>query len=87
MTIPVEKRGQILLQAGYSITDIATATIEIDNIKKSRNDSMKSSNMMDRTKMVLETTGELPKGIVTGVAKLLMTPIKPSINKAAARSA
>jgi hypothetical protein len=93
LAIPVDVRGQILLKMGYTIEELANATMEVEDVKRQRAESMRSSNMMDRTKLVLTSTGELPKNVVNGMAKLFTvnktpaTPIKPQINKAAARSA
>jgi hypothetical protein len=83
--IPVQKRAQILLSMGYSLDEIAAATMMVDEIKKARTDSLKRTGLGDRTKLLLETTGKLPKDIFTGMANLLNS--KPTKATIAARSA
>lgn len=85
--VSVQKRAHILLSSGYSLEQIGNAVLRVDEIKKSRADSLKSTGLGDRTKMLLETTGRLPKELLTGMAGLL-TP-KPSATRTSimARSA
>eukprot|EP00529_Nitzschia_sp_RCC80_P035665 CAMPEP_0113482596 /NCGR_PEP_ID=MMETSP0014_2-20120614/23001_1 /TAXON_ID=2857 /ORGANISM="Nitzschia sp." /LENGTH=176 /DNA_ID=CAMNT_0000376119 /DNA_START=127 /DNA_END=657 /DNA_ORIENTATION=- /assembly_acc=CAM_ASM_000159 len=87
LAIPVEVRGQILLKMGYSIEELAMATMESDEIKRQRAESMRSSP----ANMIMDRTKDLPKNVVNGMARLFtMTngqPIKPHINRAAAKSA
>jgi hypothetical protein len=83
--ISVQKRAQILLSSGYSLEQIGTAVLLVEEIKKMRADSLKSTGLGDRTKMLLETTGRLPKEILTGMAGLLV--VKPTNSSITARSA
>jgi hypothetical protein len=83
--VSVQKRAQILLSSGYSLEQIGAAVMLVDEIKKMRADSLKSTDLGDRTKMLLETTGRLPKGILTGMAGLLV--VKPTKSSIIARSA
>lgn len=83
--VSVQRRAQILLSSGYSIEQIGSAVLLVDEIKKMRSDSLKSTGLGDRTKMLLETTGRLPKDILTGMAGLLT--IKPTKTSITARSA
>jgi hypothetical protein len=80
LTLSVQRRAQILLQAGYTIEEIANATMEVDRVKTQRADSLKNQGW-DRTHMILETTGKLPKGILTGMANLLVVKPNASVNK------
>lgn len=84
LILPVRKRAQILLNAGYSIDEIANATMEVDTVKKMRADSLKTQGW-DRTMMILETTGKLPKGLLSGMANLMVN--KPTKKTVLARSA
>ena len=89
LAIPVEVRGQILLKMGYSIEELAMATMESEEIKRQRVESMKASS--SPANMIMDRTKDLPKNVVNGMARLFtMTngqPIKPHINRAAAKSA
>ncbi|KAG7367145.1 hypothetical protein IV203_029815 [Nitzschia inconspicua] len=83
--VSVQKRAHILLSSGYSIDQIGAAVLKVDEIKKMRADSLKSTGLGDRTKMLLETTGRIPKDILTGMAGLLV--VKPTKSTITARSA
>jgi hypothetical protein len=83
LAIPVQRRGQLLLQAGYSLEEIGNAAMEVQTIKKLRSDTLKNQGW-DRANLILETTGKLPRGIVSGLASLV---IKPTQNTVQARSA
>jgi hypothetical protein len=81
----VQDRAQILLCGGYGLEEIARATLMVEEVKKMRADSLKSSGFGDRAKLLLETTGKLPKDILTGMANLLV--VKPTKSTITARSA
>mmetsp|Transcript_4060 Transcript_4060/g.7535 ORF Transcript_4060/g.7535 Transcript_4060/m.7535 type:complete len:145 (+) Transcript_4060:185-619(+) len=83
--LPVQRRAQILLNAGYSLDQIASATMKVDEVKKMRADSLKASGLGDRAKLLLENTGKLPKELFTGMANLLV--VKPTKSTITARSA
>jgi hypothetical protein len=78
LVIPVQKRGQILLRAGYSLEQIGDAAMKVDVMKKLRADTLKHQ-AWDRANMVLETTGKLPKEILGGFANVLMKPIRKTV--------
>jgi hypothetical protein len=83
LAIPLQIRGKILLQAGYSPEEIGNAAMEVAKIKKLRSDTLKNQGW-DRANIILETTGKLPRGIVNGLASLV---VKPTQNTVQARSA
>jgi hypothetical protein len=61
--IPSDKRGQLLLQAGYTIHDIAAATLSADRVKEQRMDTLRKHGW-DRFATILDQTGKLPSGIM-----------------------
>jgi hypothetical protein len=81
----VQDRAKILLCSGYDIEEIARTTLMVEEIKKMRADSLKSSGFGDRAKLLLETTGKIPKDILSGMANLLV--VKPTKSTITARSA
>jgi hypothetical protein len=82
LVMSVQKRGQILLEAGYSLNEIGNAALQVDVIKKQRADTLKNQGW-DRAHLILERTGKLPKGIMNGVNAL----VKPIQNSVQARTA
>jgi hypothetical protein len=78
LAIPVQKRGQILLRAGYTLEQIGNAAMKAHEDKKLRADTLKHQSW-DRANMVLETTGKLPKEIFGGFANVLMKPIRKTV--------
>lgn len=78
LAIPLQDRARILLQAGYSLDEIGSATLEVESTKKRRADSLKGSPL-ERAGAILEKTGKLPFGLL----KLM----KPTRNTVQARSA
>jgi hypothetical protein len=84
--VSVQKRAQILLSSGYSLEQIGASVMLVDEIKKMRADSLKSTGLGDRTKMLLETTGRIPKDILTGIMTGLLV-VKPTKSSITARSA
>jgi hypothetical protein len=83
LAIPVQRRGQLLLQAGYSVEDIGNATMDVQKIKKLRSETLKNQGW-DKVNIILETTGKLPRGILKGLASLVVKPIQHTVQ---ARSA
>jgi len=71
LAIPVQKRAKLLLESGYSLDDIADATLEVEEVKKQRADSLKGSPM-ERAGAILEKTGKLPKGLLTNLSKMVI---------------
>jgi hypothetical protein len=61
--IPPEVRGQILLQAGFSVQAIAQAALAAALVREDRMETLRKQGW-DRVAGVLEQTGKLPKGIV-----------------------
>jgi hypothetical protein len=72
LAMNVTDRAQLLLRSGYDINEIAAATMEVDEIKKQRADSMKGTN--------IERFGK----IMGGVANMALKPIRNTVQ---ARSA
>jgi hypothetical protein len=66
--IPVHTRGHLLLRAGYSLQEIGNATMQVQVDRKLRAESLSAHGNWNRVRMMLETTGKLPKGIaeITG---------------------
>ena len=59
LRIPLKKRVEILLHVGYSIHDIALATLEVESIQKLRRESLQQAQRGGRTRFqsMMETTG------------------------------
>ena len=72
LLIDVSERAQLLILSGYSIDEIAAATMEVDEIKKHRAESLKGTNMERFGKMI------------GGVANMALKPIRHTVQ---ARSA
>jgi hypothetical protein len=86
--ISVQKRAQLLLAAGYSLEQIGAAVLKVEEAKKMRSDSLKAMGFGERTKMILESTGRIPKDLLTGMAGLLVANKPPtSRSSITARSA
>ena len=66
LIIPVEKRGKILLHAGYSIYEIGNAAVHVDHIKKLRAESLQNQGW-DNISVLLEMTGQLPRDLINGI--------------------
>ena len=84
LAIPVQKRGHMLLKAGYTLEDIGNAALAADEMKRLRQETIKNQGW-DRANIVLETTGKLPNQIMGGFANLLS--VKPRRKTIQARSA
>mmetsp|Transcript_10800 Transcript_10800/g.30947 ORF Transcript_10800/g.30947 Transcript_10800/m.30947 type:complete len:164 (-) Transcript_10800:305-796(-) len=87
LAISMERRARIILQAGFSLSDIAATAMEIEDIKKSRADSLTKTEGWDRIGLLLKKSGKVPKDILSGVfsAGKKMMPKQKSVQ--AARSA
>ncbi|KAL3925712.1 MAG: hypothetical protein SGILL_000219 [Bacillariaceae sp.] len=86
--VSVQKRAQLLLGSGYSLEEIAMAVMLVDEAKKARSESLKAmGGFGERTKMLLESTGRLPKDLLTGMAGLLTVKPQSSSKSITARSA
>ena len=83
LSIPVEKRGMLLLQAGFSLAEIGSAALEVEITKKFRSETLKNQKW-DRANIILETTKSLPRGVVNGLGSLVIKPKQRSVH---ARSA
>lgn len=66
LVLDVPTRSEILVAAGYTIDQIVRATMAVQVIRKSRVESLKSQGW-ERLTIALETTGKLPKGVMSGV--------------------
>ena len=66
LVLPVQRRAQILLRAGYSLEKIGNAVMEVEMIQKQRRETL-SKQGWDRVAQVLESTGRIPKGLMKGV--------------------
>jgi hypothetical protein len=88
--IPVATRGEILLQAGYSLDEIGMAVMEINHIQKLRRETIALQGWSDRFNSILESTGKLPKDLMNGVLafatgkKIIVKPVQMTLQ---ARSA
>lgn len=86
LAIPVQDRAQILLKRGYSLTDIASAAMTVEEIKRQRAETLRTSlkvSPLERAGALLEKTGKLPMGIFNGAKQMF----KPTRNTLQARSA
>jgi hypothetical protein len=75
LMIPVQERGRILLQAGYTIHEIGEAACEVEKVRKQRAESLKESPRFDGFRALMQRMG-----------KPLATP-KPVQHTVQARSA
>jgi len=78
LRLPVQRRAQILLSSGYSLEQIATAALNVAEIKKFRSESLKKQGW-ERASLLLENTGKLPKGLLNGMASLLVKPKQKTV--------
>jgi hypothetical protein len=87
LLISVSNRAILLLAAGYSIDDIADASINAQQIKFGRQESMQNQNW-DRVNMFMENTNDALRGMVTTPGKKLKAMIvKPMQHSETARTA
>jgi hypothetical protein len=66
LVLSTQQRAKIVLNAGYSLDQLAEACLEADFIRESRRDCLKVQGW-DRFAAMLQTTGRLPVGVVKGV--------------------
>lgn len=91
LLISVSNRAILLLAAGYSIDEIADASIDAQQIKLGRQQTLDNQSW-DRINHMLETTGDAIGGIflqplqITG-KKLKSLVVKPQQHSASARMA
>jgi hypothetical protein len=60
------QRAKIVLNAGYSLEQLAEAALQVNHIRESRRECLKLQGW-DRFAAMLQTTGRLPVGVVKGV--------------------
>ena len=72
LAIPLERRVEMLLDVGYSIHDIALATLKVEAIQESRRESLRQAKPVGRKRFhsIIESTSvtirraqSLPKGV------------------------
>jgi hypothetical protein len=61
--IPVEKRNQILIRAGYSIQSIAKTILQVESIKEARLETLRNSGWDNFAMLAMDST-KVPKGIL-----------------------
>lgn len=89
LVIPVPERAKLLMRAGYTIEEIATAVMLVQELQRQRAESLKGTAgeaFMD----LVGKTGKLPMNMVRGVLRLGGLGGKPAESNAktnAARSA
>ena len=87
LLISVSNRAILLLAAGYSIDEIANASINAQQIKFSRQESVQNQSW-DRVNMFMENTNDALRGMVTTPGKKLKALIvKPMQHSETARTA
>jgi hypothetical protein len=88
LLISVSHRAILLLAAGYSIDDIADASINAQQIKFSRQESMNASQYRERVSLLMENTNDAFSGMVHNTGKKLKALItKPVQHSETARTA
>ena len=89
LLISVSNRAILLLAAGYTIDDIADASINAQQIKFGRQESMQNQ-AWDRVNMMMETTGDAMGAIgniMEDTGKKIRAIVKPLRNSETARTA
>ncbi|KAL3916448.1 MAG: hypothetical protein SGILL_005173 [Bacillariaceae sp.] len=88
LLISVSNRAILLLAAGYSIDDIADASINAQQIKFSRQESMNASQYSERVSLLVENTNDALNDMVQNTGKKLKALIrKPVQHSETARTA
>jgi hypothetical protein len=88
LLISVSHRAILLLAAGYSIDDIADASINAQQIKFSRQETMQASLYRERVSLLMENTNDAFSGMVQNTGKKLRALItKPVQHSETARTA
>jgi len=54
LLMPVQKRGKLLLKAGYSLEAMAAALMEVEQVKKSRTENFLQKQGWDRFTMMIQ---------------------------------
>ena len=89
LLISVSNRAILLLAAGYSIDDIADASIDAQQVKFGRQESMQNQ-AWDRVNMMMESTGDAIGSIgnmMEGTGKKIRAIVKPLRHSESARTA
>jgi hypothetical protein len=63
LVMNIEKRANIVLNAGYSLHEIAAAALEVEAIRNSRRASLKTQGW-ERMVTMLESTGRVPVDVM-----------------------
>ncbi|KAL3917177.1 MAG: hypothetical protein SGILL_004837, partial [Bacillariaceae sp.] len=88
LLISVSNRAILLLAAGYSIDEIADASINAQQIKFSRQESMNASQYREQVSLLMENTNETLNTMVQTTGKKLKSLVaKPVQHSASARTA
>jgi hypothetical protein len=86
--ISVSSRAILLLAAGYSIDDIADASINAQQIKFSRQESMQANQFREGVSLLMENTNDALNGMMQNTGKKLKALItKPVQHSETARTA
>lgn len=83
LEISVQRRAQLLFSAGYTLDQIADATMQVLLIKKLRTETLRNQGW-DRVYGYLQATGKLPRGLLESFASLVSKSSKKTVQ---ARSA
>ena len=67
--ISVQRRAQILMAQGYTLSQIANAVMKVNEIQKQRAESIQANGLGERMQLLMETTQRLPAGMIKGVLK------------------
>ena len=75
LIMDVPTRAQMLLESGFSLEEIADATLKVEKIQKQRKESVAHNPPpgWETIGNILETTGKLPKGILTATGNVVST--------------
>jgi hypothetical protein len=86
LLITVSNRAILLLAAGYSIDEIADASINAQQIKYGRQESMQNQSW-DRLNMMMETTNSTLGTLIGNTGKKIKAIVKPMQHSEIARTA
>eukprot|EP00539_Tryblionella_compressa_P019872 CAMPEP_0178857760 /NCGR_PEP_ID=MMETSP0747-20121128/304_1 /TAXON_ID=913974 /ORGANISM="Nitzschia punctata, Strain CCMP561" /LENGTH=815 /DNA_ID=CAMNT_0020524013 /DNA_START=244 /DNA_END=2691 /DNA_ORIENTATION=+ len=88
LLISVSSRAILLLAAGYTIDEIADASINAQQIKFSRQESMQANQYRERVSLLVENTNDALNGMMQNTGKKLKALIqKPVQHSETARTA
>jgi hypothetical protein len=86
--ISVSNRAILLLAAGYTIDQIADASINAQQIKFGRQESMQANQVRERVSLLMENTNDALNGMMQNTGKKLKSLItKPIQHSETARTA